>query len=324
MIRLSAVETRPRRDNPGESAHVCRICDAEGPHPAFDAREMMYGSREVFRYFECRSCGTVQIETPPDDLGPYYANGYYSFARKKRDALTAAIKRAEDRLALSGRRWPLVKTDRTLRLIGDLGLSTDARVLDVGCGQGVLLSRMKGAGFDRVEGADPFIDHDRETPEGVPLRKRPVQAVEGTFDLIMFHHSLEHVTDVVGTLAAAVERLAPGGAILVRIPLAGAFAWRAYGTDWYGVDPPRHLVLPTERAMSVLAGRCGLTIERVEYDSNPMQFMASEKWRRDQALKEGPVTDLFDKATRRFLLAEAERLNAARDGDQAAFVLRRA
>src|SRR5262245_27486287 len=45
------------------------------------AREMMFGLREQFRYFECSSCGCVQIQNPPSDVGRYYPDNYYSFNR---------------------------------------------------------------------------------------------------------------------------------------------------------------------------------------------------------------------------------------------------
>ena len=38
--------------------------------------------------------------------------------------------------------------------------------------------------------------------------KRYLSEVTGEFDVIMFNHSLEHVPDLVATLAAAYEKLA--------------------------------------------------------------------------------------------------------------------
>jgi hypothetical protein len=59
---------------------MCRICGHEGEHPAFDGREMMFGTRERFPYFKCSSCGCLQISKVPHDLARHYPpGGYYSF-----------------------------------------------------------------------------------------------------------------------------------------------------------------------------------------------------------------------------------------------------
>ncbi|MDO8971391.1 MAG: hypothetical protein Q7U74_11930, partial [Saprospiraceae bacterium] len=60
--------------------HECRICNNTQGNPTFTAREMMYGSREKFEYFQCAHCGCLQITAIPPDLSKYYPPGYYSHA----------------------------------------------------------------------------------------------------------------------------------------------------------------------------------------------------------------------------------------------------
>ena len=62
-----------------ERRYQCRICFARSS-AIFEAKEMMSGTREVFRYFECPGCGCVQIAEIPDRLDKYYDSTYYSFA----------------------------------------------------------------------------------------------------------------------------------------------------------------------------------------------------------------------------------------------------
>lgn len=54
----------------------CRIC-ASAAIRVFYAREMMFGTREVFQYFECTDCGCVQILSYPDDIARQYPKEYY-------------------------------------------------------------------------------------------------------------------------------------------------------------------------------------------------------------------------------------------------------
>ena len=59
-----------------ESQRVCRICASNGPHSHFVVREMMFGTREPFGYFECANCKTLQIVDIPPDLARHYPGDY--------------------------------------------------------------------------------------------------------------------------------------------------------------------------------------------------------------------------------------------------------
>ena len=57
----------------------CRICDSPGPHPDYVVREMQFGTREEFPYFQCVSCSCLQIVEIPADMGRHYPADYYSY-----------------------------------------------------------------------------------------------------------------------------------------------------------------------------------------------------------------------------------------------------
>ena len=48
-------------------------------NPTYVVREMMYGFKDEFDYFECGNCGCLQIEQIPDDLSKYYPENYWQF-----------------------------------------------------------------------------------------------------------------------------------------------------------------------------------------------------------------------------------------------------
>ena len=63
----TAVESRSRR---------CRICGEKGNLEPLHVREMMFGTREAFRYHSCENCGSFQLAEIRDDLSPYYPDEY--------------------------------------------------------------------------------------------------------------------------------------------------------------------------------------------------------------------------------------------------------
>jgi SAM-dependent methyltransferase len=213
-----------------------------------------------------------------------------------------------------------------VRAIGQCGLGRDARILDVGCGSGALLDRLYRAGFPNVSGADPFLARDCTTPEGVPLLKSHLHAVTGNFDLIMFNHSLEHVPDPVATLKDAREKLSDDGICLVRLPTTSSEAWTTYGPDWFQIDAPRHIVVPSRQGMALAADAVGLRVDGISDDSSVAQFIGSEAYRRDIPLTEltslRSLLKLFGAKQIWSWDRRAARLNRLGRGDQTGFVLR--
>jgi SAM-dependent methyltransferase len=317
----------------------CRLCESTGPHQAYVIREMMFGTRELFEYFSCEECGTLQVvqELEGDELMRHYPPDYYSYSAAERPKFFQWLISQHDRFKLrSGGRLvgrllaaPLPEGFVRVLLGGDvvtmfarLDVARDARILDVGCGSGELLDRLARVGFTHLTGADPFIAADGRSPRGVPLMKRELSGVPGEFDLIMFNHSLEHVPDPVAALEVAAAKLAPGGVCLARVPTTTSEAWEIYGADWVQADAPRHMVIPSRRGMELAAERAGLRVEKTFDDSTLGQFMGSEAYRRDVAVTDPKILRLFTFRQLRRWEKRAQRLNDQNRGDQAGFVLR--
>jgi SAM-dependent methyltransferase len=307
---------------------------------------MYFGTRELFEYFSCTACDTLQILNAlrNEELERFYPPDYYSYNVRPEPKVRRWVTTRRDRFELhtGGRMVGSVVTavspslravigthdasGDVIEMLGQLGLESDSRIIDVGCGGGALLDRLARAGFSNLCGADPFIAADGKTHEGVPLMKRFLSEVTGEFDLIMFNHSLEHVPDPVASLKAAREKLAPRGVCLVRLPTTSSEAWTIYKSDWVNIDAPRHTVIPSRQGMAMAADKAGLRVEKTFDDSTFFQFIGSEAYKRDIALTDPKI---FWKILRIFgpkqiwdWQRRAECLNRQGRGDWAGFVLR--
>ena len=106
-----------------------------------------------------------------------------------------------------------------------------ARILELGCGTGHNLD-MLGA-FGPVE-ASELDDHARAMATkrlGRPVEKVALPDLSkfpaDSYDMIALLDVLEHVTDDKGSLAAIFDRLKPGGALLLTVPI-NPWMWSAH------------------------------------------------------------------------------------------------
>jgi SAM-dependent methyltransferase len=323
---------RLRQEAASVSGDLCKVCDNATDNRAHLASERMFGMGGAFRYLECGSCGCLQLLDVPDDLERYYSREYYAFdappVHARRQLLRAlrtliALRLGPGRAGLLYRRR--VAPYWLTLLAGNAGLQS--RILDVGSGSGGLLTELQHQGFRRLLGVDPYIEHDLEYTSEFRVLKRSLDEIEGSFDFILLNHSFEHVEDPQRVLDQAKRLLTSDGTILVRTPLADSVAWKRYGCDWVQLDAPRHLFVHTRKSLEILAAKARLRVVRVLYDSTAFQFWGSEQYRMGIALESershlrNPANSPFSLAVLDEFAHEAERLNAAGLGDQAAFWL---
>jgi SAM-dependent methyltransferase len=311
---------------------VCRICgNAEG-NREFAVREMMFGLRDAFPYFQCAKCECLQIRDIPSDMAKYYPANYYSMEGSlpaSKGLASDAARRLDALFRLGIANYGHTKRREIFDWFRYSRAGLSARILDVGCGRGALLHELRLDGFRDLSGVDPFVAKDLEYGNGIRIKKAQLWDLPGPYDLIMMHHSFEHMPEPMRTLEAASRLLAPGGALLIRIPVVG-FAWREYGADWFQIDAPRHFYLHSRKSLAHLAERAGYRIDAVIYDSKASQLWASEQYRRDiphrdpRSHGENPKQSGFSQAEIRAFERRARELNAAEDGDAACFILRRA
>jgi SAM-dependent methyltransferase len=313
-------------------AMTCRICESKHNNGTFTTREMMFGIRDVFDYFECESCGCVQIKNVPENLGKYYPSGYYSF--QKAGALKSFLKKqwafySYNGCGLIGMLMSLVLgNNQGVESVKRANIPKDVAILDVGCGKGELLLLLESLGFTNLTGADPFLAGDVVYDNGVRVWKREISEISDNFDVVMCHHSLEHMTNPSIALTHVSRVLNPGGLLILRLPIAGTYAWKTYGTNWVQLDPPRHIFLPTIQSMETLAKRVGLKLGQTIYESNEFQFWGSEQYIQDIPLRDPrSLASLPRQVLAHFKLrkyrARAAELNAKGQGDSACFYLQK-
>lgn len=321
------------------AGYRCRICGHSGSPALFSVPEMMFGWGEEFRYAQCARCGCLQLANPPPDLARYYPTSYYSVGQEpvaidgnslRRIALTLRDRYALYDRGLLGRFLYARFPNEALRsLSGVPGLSVETRILDVGCGSGTLLYRLRERGFCHLLGIDPSLEHDIHYANDLLVRRQTLDEVEGRWDVVMFHHSFEHLADPLGALRHVARLVPPGGTCLLRMPVVPCCAWERYGVHWVQLDAPRHLFIYSQKGVQLLGEKTGWALAKVVFDSTEFQFWGSEQYEQGIPLMApnsyavNPRGSRFSKRDIACFRAKARRLNAQGQGDSAAFYLRR-
>jgi 2-polyprenyl-3-methyl-5-hydroxy-6-metoxy-1,4-benzoquinol methylase len=297
---------RPVRPDDGaesvarEAATPCAVCSAR------EARARFAIEGTSARLVECTRCGTGRLDPMPDEdeLGAFYPAEYYGEpgAAKFHGAIEQLVR-------LAG--------ERHVRFFLS-GLAPGARVLDVGCGRGVLLSEIARRGFE-AHG----VERSEEAARGADPRARihiapslaDAALPASSFDEVIVWHVLEHLRDPRATLAEIHRVLRPGGTLIVAVPNFSSAQARWAGAAWFHLDLPRHLhhfpVAALRGLLEESGFRCAAT-HHFSLRQNPFGWIQSALNRDASLPRNGLYTLLhrrhggeppFDPRTRRRLLA---------------------
>ncbi len=227
-------------------------------------------SRDSFLMVRCRSCGVLFLNPRPADeeAARIYPDHYHAFQFDPSSfGFICNIRQGIEASRL--RHW-------------GRGLPADARILDVGCGDGFhleLFSKHGRRGWT-LEGldADPRAVH--------AARQRGFRVTEGrledaaldaaAYGLILLVMTVEHLDDPVNTLKEVARLLRPGGRLGVVTDNADSpDGWLFRGRHWGGYHFPRHTVLFNHRSLAKLARQAGLDVESIRTSFSPVNWTYS-------------------------------------------------
>jgi 2-polyprenyl-3-methyl-5-hydroxy-6-metoxy-1,4-benzoquinol methylase len=273
---------------------ACRICSGDlelkvqGNGATVTAEALSPSAHEPGRHgdlLECRECGTVQQPVLPqgDQLHELY-----------RDMRDDAYLGEE-----TGRR---ATANRLLDLIA--AHVPSGRLLDVGCGHGLLLDEARRRGYQTVglELSREAAKHARETL-GLDVRELPLEGFsEGTngdlpggFEAVVLADVLEHLDDPVDAIDRCAGLLRPGGVLCIVTPDPSSLTAKLAGARWWGYLAAHTVLLPRRTLRELISAR-GLVISA---DVPFVRTFAAKRWVGGLAERlgplSGPLTTVADK-----------------------------
>jgi 2-polyprenyl-3-methyl-5-hydroxy-6-metoxy-1,4-benzoquinol methylase len=148
--------------------------------------------------------------------------------------------------------------------------SMGGKLLDVGCGNGEFMVRMRDLGWS-VRGVDPDPAAAKQgRSQGLQIFVGTVSDVPDStrYDVITLNHVIEHVSDPIGLLRECRRRLRPGtGTLVITTPNIKSLGHWWFKRYWRGLEVPRHLFLFSPAALSDCVIRAGLRLSTIRTET---------------------------------------------------------
>lgn len=266
---------KPRVAESRDLRESCRICGAAAA-PRFRVPAIKRWSQEAdFYVYWCADCDSGFVLPRPSEglLESLYSSRYFADYGKAAESRVSPLDRAKLHLA-----WRLdrgVATDP--ELVESITGGSNAKVCDLGCGNGGLLAGLRERGFS-VVGIEPSSFGRKEVEakgmkvyEGTAERL-PSFIAESPFDVVSMIHVLEHCLDPQLAIRNALGLLRDGGHLVIEVPNCGSYQFAVRGPAWYHFDPGRHVNYFSRGSLKTLVEGYGAKIVRYFYSQYLTHF----------------------------------------------------
>jgi SAM-dependent methyltransferase len=249
----------------------CCLCEDDDAEPLAVGEDFEYRTNpDTFLAVCCRRCGLVYLNPRPSfqDLSRIYPSDYhaYNFSEEQFGFVYQVRQKLEARRLLSCCK----------------GLPHDARIIDVGCGDGFHLSLLRQFGQPtwQLEGIDPNdLAVFAAERKGLTIHPGTIQSLnlpKASYDLAFVIATLEHVDDPVQVLEGVRSLLRPGGRVVIVTDNTDTLDFRLFQHRyWGGYHFPRHWNLFNPKNLRRLALKVDLEVVQLTTILSPVNWVYS-------------------------------------------------
>lgn len=136
----------------------------------------------------------------------------------------------------------------------------NSRLLDIGCGNGYFMKIAERAGWDPLG-----IDFDKKalvaakavSAEVICCNVYSLPFGSDSIDYITINHVIEHLHEPLAALVEIRRVLKQKGSLWIATPNINSAAHYSSGNLWRGLEPPRHLIIYTFKALESILMQAG-------------------------------------------------------------------
>ncbi|MFA5032826.1 MAG: class I SAM-dependent methyltransferase [bacterium] len=270
---------------------ICNICGGNVFLSLFKARDRVYPINKVFYVVKCKKCESLFLmpQPSPKELEEHYPNTYYESMMpvnfETRDSFSTSVKyKLREKVLAYYYNYPFSVKNR-LSFIEKLLLfplkfhfsilsntfipwNGEGKVLDIGCGMGGNLNKLKKLGWETygVEPDEYAAGYAKEANHNIICGTlTDANFLPNFFDAILLREVLEHLHNPVETLKEIKRIIKPGGRIYLSVPISNNLFFKIFKNRWHSLEIPRHIWIPSTKAIKILCYKTGMKINRLKY-----------------------------------------------------------
>lgn len=254
----------------------CNICGKDDSKHLFTVEDKQSGSFKKFSIVKCKNCSLVYISPRPKkhEIGRFYLEKYFSPTAYSGTELEQMLWYFLLKLFSRSSRIAF------LYIISLLKNKSSSKVLDVGCGYGELLKLLKEDGW-KSYGVDTSSTAAKKAREmGLDVfTGELIDAgfLDKYFDVVILHHSLEHMHDPTEVLREVHRILKDNGVLIISVPNIDSIEAKIFQKNWFAIEAPRHLYHFSIHTLDLLLNKIGFIRQTVWFDPTPMTLINSMK-----------------------------------------------
>ncbi len=251
----------------------CPGCGSHEFKPILSAGDHLTALGNEFAVVRCAGCDLVVTNPRPtlDSLGYFYPDDYSPYDPEEAHRFSRWQRLLEHSALRCQYGYPPQPVNIVTRLLNRVAMTKfktrrkrhewipfrpNGKLLDVGCGGGVFMERMRDFGWD-VSGLELAADVAGrvQSRTGIKVHVGTLphsDLIAASFDAVTLWHVLEHVPNPRQTLKAAAELLRPNGLLVIELPNIDSWSFQEFGPNWYGLELPRHFQHFSPKTLSAM------------------------------------------------------------------------
>jgi SAM-dependent methyltransferase len=247
---------------------LCPLCGSSNHKTLYEkVKDRHYKINGEFTIEKCNECSLVFLNPMPDDsvLVNLYPEDFYSYQEfiGKSNQIKEFLKKFL--LPGTGTKDPI--------------FDTPGKILDIGCGSGQFLSKMRDQGW-QTYGVEVSNDAATlgKTSAGLDIFAGSLLEANfpsNNFDYIRSNHSFEHIYNPNETMEEIHRILKPGGKLLIGVPNINSLNADLFKQYWWYLGAPVHTFNYSVKSLTEMLEKHEFLVEKVTFNSDYSGILGS-------------------------------------------------
>ena len=241
---------------------TCYLCGEHGKTLYSNLIDYLFGAPGKWTLKQCSNanCDLIWLDPMPtlEQIGKAYQN-YYTHTQSsntRQSHPTRIIRTILNKISIVSLG---LRVERRRYKCMYLDHLPAGRLLEVGCGNGKRLARMRALGWEVTGQEIDTVASEHVRQKGINVHVGSLETMDASekYDAVIMSHVIEHVHDPIALLTTCHRMLKKDGLLVLLTPNAASYGHRKFGATWRGLEPPRHLHLFTCETLIQISQKAG-------------------------------------------------------------------